>query len=80
MKRKLFLLCLAALSLCLSHPTRAQDNKGAAAPLPVNHGGKIETRYDGVARETVVALKRMQVTCGSAKGLQSTLKGVCVSL
>jgi hypothetical protein len=76
MKRKLFPLCLAALLLCLAQAGRAQDKKNA----PVNHGGKIETRYDGVVRETVVALKRMPVTCQSAKGLQSSLKGVCVSL
>jgi len=85
MKRMLFpllLLCCAALAPALSHAGRAQDRKGAAqpAPTPVKHGGKIETKYDGVARETVVELKRMQVTCELARGLESTVKGVCVSL
>lgn len=83
MKRLLFLLlCCAALLPAASHAGRAQDKKSqpAPAPTPVKHGGKIETKYDGVARETIVELKRMQVTCEMAKGLQSTIKGVCVSL
>jgi len=82
MKRLLFLLlCCAALLPAASHASRAQDKKGAQpAPTPVKHGGKIETKYDGVARETVVELKRMQVTCEMGKGLESTVKGVCVSL
>lgn len=50
------------------------------APTPVKHGGRIESAYDGFARETVVALKRMGVTCESARGLQGALKGLCVSL
>ena len=49
-------------------------------PMPLNHGGKIETAYDGFAHETVIALKRMSVTCEMAKGSESILKGVCVSL
>ncbi|HJQ33071.1 MAG TPA: hypothetical protein VJ866_12865 [Pyrinomonadaceae bacterium] len=52
---------------------------GQTAP-PQDHGGKIESNYDGFARETVVALRRMSVTCEGVRGLQSTLKGVCVSL
>ena len=76
MKRKLSLLCLAAVLLCQAHAGRAQDKKNQ----PATHGGKIETRYDGVGRETTVMLKRMPVSCESGKRLQNTLKGVCVSL
>jgi hypothetical protein len=76
MKRLLFLL-LCCAALLVAQGARAQDKKGAT---PADHGGKIETRYDGAARETVVLLKRMPVTCEVAKGLQSTVKGVCVSL
>ncbi len=46
----------------------------------VDHGGKIETKYDGFNHETVVTLKKMRITCGGAKGLQSTLEQTCVSL
>ena len=48
--------------------------------MPLDHGGKIETAYDGFAHETVIALKRMSVTCEMAKGSEGILKGVCVSL
>lgn len=46
----------------------------------LDHGGKIETKYDGFNHETVVTLKKMRITCGGAKGLQSTLEQTCVSL
>lgn len=80
MKRMLFLLlCSAALLPAATHAGHAQDAKGAP-PAPLKHGGKIETKYDGASRETVVELKRMPVTCELGKGLESTVKGVCVSL
>ena len=85
MKRTVMLCCVF---LTLTAAVRAQEGVGrpaaaakqAAAPLPLDHGGKIETNYDGFVHETVVALRRMSVTCESVRGLQSTLKGVCVSL
>src|SRR5215210_5339818 len=46
----------------------AQASTTSVEPLPLDHGGKIETAYDGFARETVITLKRMSVTCGTAKG------------
>jgi hypothetical protein len=58
----------------------AQSAKLSGEPLPLEHGGKIETAYDGFAHETVISLKRMSVTCGAAKGSASIMKGVCVSL
>jgi hypothetical protein len=48
-------------------------------PAPLDHGGKIETRYDGFNHETVVTLKKMRINCVGAKGLRSTLKQTCVS-
>lgn len=63
-----------------SAQTSAQTSAQAPAPPPLKHGGKIETNYDGFAHETVVELKRMSVTCDMAKGLQSVVKGLCVSL
>lgn len=60
--------------------TSAQIPAQNPAPPPLKHGGKIETNYDGFAHETVVELKRMSVTCGSAKAAASIVKGLCVSL
>jgi hypothetical protein len=75
-------LCCVFLTL-LAHVC-AQGGGRSAAPArpstPPDHGGKIESNYDGFARETVVALGRMSVTCEAVRGLQGTLKGVCVSL
>jgi hypothetical protein len=45
-----------------------------------NHGGKIESKYDGFSGETVVTLKKMPITCGSYKGLNGAGKDTCVSL
>jgi hypothetical protein len=42
-----------------------------------DHGGLIESKYDGFGHETVVTLKKMKVTCASKKG---TLKSSCVNL
>src|SRR5437762_30791 len=44
------------------------------------HGGRIESKYDGFNHETVVALKKMRVNCGGAKGFESTMKDTCVSV
>jgi hypothetical protein len=51
----------------------------ASIPRTLDHGGKIDMKYDGFNYETVVTLKKMRVTCGAAKGLQSTLHDTCVS-
>lgn len=68
-------LCAGLLLLCA--PGLARQKPDAE---PVKHGGKIELRYDGVARETVVALRPMAVTCGSRKGAAGITSGVCVNL
>ena len=44
---------------------------------PIDHGGKIETRYDGFTYETVMRLKRMKVSCD---GFKDKFKDVCVSI
>ena len=49
-------------------------------PMPLNHGGKIESAYDGFARETVVSLKRMSVTCEAGRGMESRFKNLCIRL
>jgi hypothetical protein len=50
-----------------------------ATRLP-EYDPKIQTRYDGFNHETVVTLSKTNITCGGAKGMQSTLKETCVSL
>jgi hypothetical protein len=86
MKKTVTLCCalwaLLAAAVCAQEGGRrpAPNAARAAAPLPSEHGGKIESTYDGFAHETVVALRRMSVTCEAVRGLQSTLKGVCVSI
>lgn len=75
MKRTLALCLCAGLLLCAPGHARQKSDSG-----PVNHGGKIETRYDGIARETIVALLPMSVTCGGAKGAAGITSGVCVNL
>ncbi len=41
-----------------------------------DHGGKIESRYDGFSHETIVTLNKMRITCGNVKG---NFKDACVS-
>lgn len=43
----------------------------------INHGGKIETKYDGFNHETVMRLRKMKVTCD---GFKDTFKDACVSI
>ena len=77
--KRFFTLCCVFVTLAAG--VCAQEGaRPAQAPTPINHGGKIETAYDGLAHETVVTLKRMRVTCEMAKGTESAFKGVCVSL
>jgi hypothetical protein len=76
MKRIILISCLLLLQSASVLPKTL--NPSLATPL--DHGGKIETKYDGFNHETIVTLKKMGITCGGAKGLQSSLKQTCVSL
>ncbi len=85
MKRTVTLWCVfltLAAAVCAQDGGRrpVRDPALGTGTVPLKHDGKIETNYDGFSHETVVALKRMTVTCEAVRGLQSTLKGVCVSL
>lgn len=42
-----------------------------------NHGGKIETSYDGFSHETVMTLQKMRVSC---EGIKNTFNNACVSM
>ena len=80
--RFIYSLCLCA-GLLSQTPGLAQQKPVSAtrpAAEPVKHGGKIETRYDGLAHETIVALRSMSVTCGGAKGAAGVTNGVCINL
>jgi len=57
--------------------TLHSTSSGTPAP---DYDAKIETKYDGFNNETVVTLKKMGITCGGGKGMESALKQTCVSL
>ncbi|MCA1617798.1 MAG: hypothetical protein LC795_00480 [Acidobacteria bacterium] len=80
--KRIVTLCCVYLTLAAAVCAQEAGRRPAQppAPLPLKHGGKIESAYDGFARETVFKLKRMSVTCEAARGLQGALKGLCVSL
>ena len=42
-----------------------------------DHGGKIDSKYDGFNHETIITLKKMKVTCDGTKG---NFKDGCVSV
>jgi hypothetical protein len=77
-----FCLLLLSASLPKGLPSSLAKSLLVAEPTyyTVDHGGKIETKYDGFSHETVVTLQKMKVNCGGAKGLKSTLEQTCVSL
>jgi hypothetical protein len=69
-KLALILSCSAVL---LFHPAGALPQQ----QKPIDHGGKIETKYDGFTYETVMRLKRMKVSCD---GFKDKFKDTCVSI
>jgi len=81
----IFTLCCVYLTLAAAVCAQADKGRDArapqtsAAPPPLEHGGKIETSYDGFAHETIVALKKMRVTCVASENSER-VKGLCVSL
>jgi hypothetical protein len=76
--RKLILALVCGL--VLTHPTAILSQVQSAVAngvKPVNHGGKIDTKYDGFNYETVLRLKKMKVTCD---GFKDKFKDACVSV
>ena len=63
----LFLLCGFTLLL---HPLIKQT-RATAVTQGLEHGGKIEARYDGFSNETVITLRKMRIICGRDNGLPS---------
>lgn len=71
--------CLLAFSSPLySVPATIAEPSAAVVRGESNHGGKIESKYDGLNHETVSTLKKMKVTC--AGGSQDMFKEGCVSV
>ncbi|HAF13615.1 MAG TPA: hypothetical protein DCK93_04185 [Blastocatellia bacterium] len=83
MKICLILTC----GLLLFFSTTTQQRQATAGGLPLvisnsgkqapDHGGQIDSKYDGFAHETVATLRKMRVTCASTKG---NFKDTCVSM
>jgi hypothetical protein len=65
-------ILLVSLTLTSLQPTPLH-----ALPSVVEHGGKIESKYDGFSHETIITLKKMKVTCDGTKG---NFKDGCVSV
>jgi len=62
------IVVLLLLPLCFSAATGRPQS---------NHGGKIQTTYDGFTQETIVSLQKMRISCD---GIKSTFKNACVSV
>jgi hypothetical protein len=72
-------LCLLALLSSALTPSSSSRAASASSPQTPEHGGVIESKYDGFNSETVVTLKKMKVSCGG-KSIKNTFRGSCVSL
>ena len=71
MKRIVFALGCLAVLFWQPSSVQLQQQK------PINHGGKIETKYDGFNLETVMRLRKMKVNCD---GFKDKFKDACVSM
>jgi hypothetical protein len=80
--RKLALSSVCLVLLLSISFTASISARSSSPDIPKSeeHGGEIETKYDGFKYETVVTLKKMRVVCGSSKAQQSNLKNACVSI
>ena len=67
------LLVLGCVAILFFQPAGANPQ----SPQPINHGGKIETKYDGFNYETVMRLRKMKVNCD---GFKDKFKDACVSI
>ena len=71
--------CLLAFSIqLLSVPATTADPSAAVVRGESSHGGKVESKYDGLNHETVATLRKMKVSC--AGGSQDMFKDGCVSV
>jgi hypothetical protein len=74
---------LLVTSICQGEAERAQLAPANPASFArsgyqgqtADHGGKIESKYDGFSHETIITLNKMRITCGTVQG---NFKGTCV--
>ena len=72
------LFLLASSSQLYSVPATIAEPSATVVHGASNHGGKIESKYDGLSHETVSTLRKMKVTC--AGGGRNMFKDACVSV
>ncbi len=80
MRNYLLLILVFALSAVVIQPCERNQSfrvTEALAAGPEDHGGKIVSKYDGFGHETVVTLRKMNVTCAK---LHENLKQSCISI
>ena len=70
MKKLVIILSCASILFFQPAGVKPQDKKA-------NHGGKIETKYDGFNYETVMRLRKMKINCD---GFKDKFKDACVSI
>ena len=70
--------CLLFMSQLFYFPATSAQLLAADVQGASHHGGKIESKYDGLAHETVSTLRKMKVTC--AGSTQDMFKDSCVSI
>ena len=72
------LTCLLAFSSQLySVPATIAEPSPTVVHDASKHGGKIESKYDGLSHETVSTLRKMKITCAGTKDM---LKDTCVNV
>ncbi|HEY8189026.1 MAG TPA: hypothetical protein VIF64_23370 [Pyrinomonadaceae bacterium] len=79
MKLTTKLLCCLVLLATVTCWTQAGSNSFARSidkSQTDDHGGKIDSRYDGFSHETVVTLNKMRITC---RGVKGNFKDACIS-
>ena len=80
MRNYLLLFAIFVMSAVVSQPygrNQPFSANEAFATETQDHGGEIVSKYDGFSYETVVTLKKMNVTCAK---LHENLKQSCVSI
>ena len=80
MRNYLLLILVFALSAVVIQPCERNQSfrvTEAFAAGPEDHGGNIVSKYDGFGHETVVTLRKMNVTCAK---FHENLKQSCVSI
>lgn len=92
MKTLFLFLCVCFIPFSQSSITRAAASR-LSEPADVfvrlpsepsilqtsDHGGTIESKYDGFQKATIVTLRKMRISCGGVQGLESTIKDLCTS-